>query len=199
MLEKYQLLASTLQRLDDSIAGRDGTTSGLPSICNRDDGDGNFNDDNLSSATSKFDSEMSVLNSSIENHGKSIVRAAEIDARQRYSEQLRGAVLTLDAEKRALEKEKRPLESEKRGIRIQKALVKDNQELVSIYDEQIKEIDSQIAGIDSQIADVASKIDFHSSLLGETTTDAQETPMRNNKTPRRLGYSPSEERGYSTS
>ncbi len=73
MLEKYQLLASTLQRLDDSIAGRDGTTSGLPSICNRDD-----DDDNLSSATSKFDSEMTVLKGSIENHGKSIVRAAQI-------------------------------------------------------------------------------------------------------------------------
>jgi len=194
MLEKYQLLASTLQRLDDSIAGRDGTTSGLPSICNQDD-----DDDNLSSATSKFDSEMTVLKSSIENHGKSIVRAAQIDARQRNSEQLRGAVLTLDAEKRALEKEKRPLESEKRGIRIQKALVKENPELVTIYDEQIKEIDSQIALIDSQIADVASKIDFHSSLLCDATTDAQETPMRSNKTPRRIWNSPSEERGYSTS
>ena len=194
MLEKYQLLASTLQRLDDSIAGRDGTTSGLPSICNQDD-----DDDNLSSATSKFDSEMTVLKSSIENHGKSIVRAAQIDARQRNSEQLRGVVLTLDAEKRALEKEKRPLESEKRGIRIQKALVKENPELVTIYDEQIKEIDSQIALIDSQIADVASKIDFHSSLLCDATTDAQETPMRSNKMPRRIFNSPSEERGYSTS
>jgi len=139
------------------------------------------------------------LKSSIENHGKSIVRAAQIDARQRNSEQLRGAVLTLDAEKRALEKEKRPLESEKRGIRIQKALVKENPELVTIYDEQIKEIDSQIALIDSQIADVASKIDFHSSLLCDATTDAQETPMRSNKTPRRIWNSPSEERGYSTS
>ena len=47
---------------------------------------------------------MTVLKGSIENHGKSIVRAAQIDARQRNCEQLRGAVLTLDAEKRALEK-----------------------------------------------------------------------------------------------
>ena len=46
---------------------------------------------------------------------------------------------------------------------------------------------------------IASKIDFHSSLLEEATTDAQETPMRNNKTPRRLGYAPSEDQGYFTS
>jgi hypothetical protein len=185
MLEKYQLLASTLQRLDDNIAGKDGTTSGLPSVFTNGDGF-ETDEDNLSSGTSKFNSEMIAIKNSIEKHGNSIVEAAGIDARQRYEEQLRGAVLTLDSEKRDLEKEKRPLESEKRGFRVQLAVNKQNKELVKVYQDLIEEIDSQIEKIDSQIAEVDAKINYHSSLLEDATTNAHETPMRNNKSPRFL-------------
>ena len=188
MLEKYQLLASTLQRLDDSIAGKDGTTSGLPSVFTYGDefetNNGAVDEDNLSSGSSKFNSEMLAIKNSIEKHGNSIVEAAEIDAKQRYEEQLRGAVLTLDAEKRYLEKEKRPLESEKRGFRIQMALNKQNEELVKVYQDLIEEIDSQIEKIDSQLAEVENKINYHSSLLEDAKTNAHETPMRSNKSPR---------------
>ena len=65
LLERHQLLASTLQKLDDSVAARDGTGSGLPSIFDLNDNAG----DNISSTTSKLDSEMGALSSSIEDHG----------------------------------------------------------------------------------------------------------------------------------
>jgi len=116
LLERHQLLASTLQKLDDSVAARDGTGSGLPSMFDPNDDE----EDNLSSTTSKLDSEMGALSSSIADHGKSIEKAARIkaksikkaatiEARNRYNEQLRRAILTLDSEKHRLEMEKRDL------------------------------------------------------------------------------------------
>jgi hypothetical protein len=83
MLERHQLLASTLQKLGDHVATKDGTKRGLPSLFgDRDD----LTDEELSSMmmnTKQSDNDLASLKQSIDNHGKSIEAAARIEAQER--------------------------------------------------------------------------------------------------------------------
>ena len=186
LLERHQLLASTLQKLDDSVAARDGTGSGLPSIFDLNDDA----EDNISSTTSKLDSEMGALSSSIADHGKSIEnaarikaksieRAAHIEARNRSNEQLQRAILTLDSEKHRLE-------AEKRDLRIKLAVAKQDQNaaLDDLYTEMIGEIDAQLSSI-------ATKIGNHQDQIDRVHNDDETTPPRSNGFSRKRASSPS--------
>ena len=81
-LEKHQVLASTLQKLGDNIAAKDGTRGGLPGLFE----DSN-EDNNLTSSTTtskEMDSnKINNLKKSIDNHGKLIESAARIEVQER--------------------------------------------------------------------------------------------------------------------
>jgi hypothetical protein len=175
LLERHQLLASTLQKLDDSVAAKDGTGSGLPSVFDPDDDE----EDNISSTTSKVESEMGALSSSIADHGKSIENAARIkarsienaatiEARNRCKEQLRSDILTLESEKLRLE-------AEKRELRIKSAVAKQEQNAVldNLYTEMIGEIDAKLGNIDSKIGN-------HQDQIDRVHNDDETTPPRSN-------------------
>jgi hypothetical protein len=89
MSERHQLLASTLQKLGDHVAAKDGTKRGLPTLF--DDWDdaistGNMTKEGLSSTTTntkQADNDLASLKESIDNHGKLIEAAARIEAQER--------------------------------------------------------------------------------------------------------------------
>ncbi len=170
-LEKHQLLASTLQKLGDNVAAKDGTKDGLPDLF----GDFDKDDDLTSSTTTSKEmdrNEIKDLQKSINNHGKSIEAAARIMARERKEtankdrrakmhSEVRAAILCLGAEEREL--------TIKRAI----AQQQDNQILVSIYE--------------SQISTVTAQIDYHQLML-ENEHEENETPKKDNTTPKRTRY-----------
>ncbi len=81
-MEKHQLLASTLQKLGDNVAARDGTRDSLPDLF----GDLEEDDDLTSSTTTSKEmdrNQIKDLQKSINNHGKSSEAAARIEARER--------------------------------------------------------------------------------------------------------------------
>ena len=170
-LEKHQLLASTLQKLGDNVAAKDGTRGGLPGLFE----DSSEDDDLTSSTTTSKEmhsNKIADLKKSIDNHGKSIEAAARIEAQEREEtankdrqakihSEARSAILQLGAEEREL------------TIKKAVALQQNNQVLVSIYE--------------SQIMTVTAQIDYHQTILA-SAHEENNTPQKDNTTPKRARF-----------
>jgi hypothetical protein len=167
-LERHQLLASTLQKLANNVAAKDGTKDGLPDLF------GGYNDNkNITSSTKTSKeaeiSKMNDLKQSINNHWKSIEEAARIEATERKE--------TANKDWRAKANSEACaaflcLGVEERELRIKKAIAQqeNNQVLVNIYE--------------SQISTVTAQIDFHQTILA-SDHENNNILKKNNTTPKK--------------
>jgi hypothetical protein len=132
MLERHQLLASTLQKLGDHVAAKDGTKRGLPSLFDYWD---DVMDEELSSSTmitKQSDNDIASLNQSIDTHGKLIEAAAKIEVQEWKDTADKDYLFKIHSEDCAALL-RLGVEEQELMVRKAIALQENNQVLVSIY------------------------------------------------------------------
>ena len=166
LLDRHGLLGSALQKLNLSVSATNGA-SGVPSVVRPSEGD----DDSMTDNSAKTNENVSSLGKSIEQHGKSLLDVAKMEAKQKVT------IAKMQAEEKAKERQHqlmmemrstlRHLAGEKRSLSIQYASEsqKKNKVMADVIQDQIAEIEADM------------KRTSESLLALETT------PRKQNRTP----------------
>ena len=141
MLDRHGLLGSALQRLNNTVSAINGS-DGVPSVIrarNNNDADSMSDKTEKTTPSSSANAFMATLGKSIENHGKSLVRVAKIEADEKEKER----VHQVQSEIRSI---LRQLAGEKRSLLIQHVAEtqKKNKVMADAIMEQIEEIQMDI-------------------------------------------------------
>jgi hypothetical protein len=160
MLDKYGLLGSALQKLNNSVSASNGA-GGVPSVVRtvnkdaEDDGSASSSRSSTGNPTT-----MASLGKSIEKHGQSLVAAARMETQDREKERVR-------KDKSEIRGAIRELSREKRSLSLQ------------YHSEMQKRNKFMADSIMEQINDIQMDIEKHEVLLESMT----ETPKKTNRTP----------------
>ena len=179
MLDKHDLLSSSLARLDDNVAAANGA-SGIPSIIlqrqkNSPDPETDNESKNYDSSviSSKQEELSRLLCNSLQDLGEKTVNVARLDAEEREktrrherAENLRQGIDTLKAEKRRLF--------------IEVHANKKSKAMVDILMEQIDEVKNDTQGKEVELRHL---LGLQQQQGPNHTTEQGSTPQRNNRTP----------------
>jgi len=166
LLDRHGLLGSALQKLNLSVSATNGA-SGVPSVVRPSEGD----DDSMTDNSAKTNENVSSLGKSIEQHGKSLLDVAKMEAKQKVT------IAKMQAEEKAKEHQHqlmmemrstlRHLAGEKRSLSIQYASEsqKKNKVMADVIQDQIAEIEADM------------------KRTSESLLALESTPKKHNRTP----------------
>ena len=166
LLDRHGLLGSALQKLNLSVSATNGA-SGVPSVVRPSEGD----DDSMTDNSAKTNENVSSLGKSIEQHGKSLLDVAKMEAKQKVT------IAKMQAEEKAKERQHqlmmemrstlRHLAGEKRSLSIQYASEsqKKNKVMADVIQDQIAEIEADM------------------KRTSESLLALESTPKKHNRTP----------------